>query len=131
MTAQNRDIGGVTDGVVGIQAQQAGSLDVDGSSIDLQSYDMPQSGKVVCSLNSQNSSDDIDFKVQESSTGSGSWSDTGDEVTGLDDTKAEGVIDLRNLQDGEQYLRVVATGNLASTNVELAACAVFGGKKTE
>jgi hypothetical protein len=130
--ARRRDIGGITDSKTGIEAQQASSLPVNGGSINKQGYDNPQSAVVHCILNSANSSDDIDFKVQQSPTGSGSWSDIhGAEVTGLDDAKGEATIEVRNLQDYEQYIRVVASGNLASTDVELSASVTLGGAKVE
>jgi hypothetical protein len=130
--ARRRDIGGITDSTTGIEAQQAGSVPVNGGSIDKQGYDNPQSAVVHCTLNSANSSDDIDFRVEESPTGTGSWTPIqGAQVTGLDDAKGEGTIEVRNLQDYEQYIRVVADGNLASTNVELSASVTLGGAKVE
>lgn len=134
--ARRRDVAGITDLVQGIEAQQVGSLgsDITGQTIDRQSYGAAQSGQVLCQVNSANSSDDIDFQVQESSDGN-SWSDiSGKNATGLDDANGTATIDLRNLQDQERYIRVIidsANSNLASTNIEVSASVELGGKKTE
>lgn len=135
MTGRHRDIAAQGDHVQGIIAQQisSASSDVNGTSIDLQSYNMPQSGTVIVDLNSANSTDDFAFQVQESADDS-SWSDISDAaVTGLDDTTSTGTIDLSNLQDQSRYIRVImdsANSSMASANVEISAKVFLFGAKT-
>lgn len=135
MTARHRDLEYLDDDYALIPQQISSvSSDVNGQTLTVQDYNSPQSAKFVCMLNSANSSDSIDFILEESTDGGSSWTENSSySVSGLDDATSKGVIEVDNLQDLAADVRVKLDSNnssLSSANVEIGVAAVFGGRKT-
>lgn len=129
-----RDADQHVDGAVkAFDPQSMSSSDIDGDSIDRQSFGNPQSAVLKISLNSSNGSDAITFTVQESSDDS-SWSDVVDSKELGQNTPEDKV--FINLNGYDRYIRVQyddsdSNNTVAGSPTAAAEWILFGAKEAQ